>query len=274
MRLSLAIAVACMALVADPARAAETVTIPHEGAALRGVLFRPQGAGPFPAVVLLHGCSGAYTASDQLRASYRDWGELLSAAGFAVLVPDSFGSRGLGSQCRVSKRKVRASRERIGDAVAARRWLQSQAWVMGDRVALLGFSNGAVTTLWAVRPHAAPHDGKPDFRAAIAFYPGCRRLGNTAWSTRIPTLILAGAKDDWTLAKDCEKMVAGARGRSARVEIHVYPGAYHSFDRLNMPLRLRTGLAYTPDSSGRAHVGSNPAARADAIKRVQAWLAR
>ena len=70
----------------------------------------------------------------------------------------------------------------------------------------------------------------------------------------------------------CQQMVAGAHGRSARAEIVVYPGAYHEFDRANAPIRLRTGLVNTVDPSGRAHGGTNPAARNDALKRVPAWL--
>ncbi len=125
-----------------------------------------------------------------------------------------------------------------------------------------------------MRPNAAPRDGGADFRSAVALYPGCRRLRQTAWSARVPTLILIGAADDWTLASTCQQMVAGARGRSARVEIIVYPGAHHEFDRANSPLRLRTGLVRTADPTGKAHRGTHPAARADALKRVPQWLAR
>ena len=90
----------------------------------------------------------------------------------------------------------------------------------------------------------------------------------------MPTLILIGRADDWTPAAACEQMVAGARGRSARATLIVYPGAHHGFDRADYPLRELTGLASTADGSGRAHVGTNPAARADALKRVPQWLAR
>jgi dienelactone hydrolase len=58
------------------------------------------------------------------------------------------------------------------------------------------------------------------------------------------------------------------------VQIVVYPGAHHEFDRANTPIRLRTGLVNTADPSGRAHGGTNPAARNDAIKRVPEWLAK
>jgi dienelactone hydrolase len=269
------LAFAVAAFWANPAGAApEHVDIPDGGMTLHGTLYRPDGAGPFPAVVALHDCGGLTNRPATMAHLYNKWTDLLVAQGFVVLFPDSFGSRGLGSQCRTRERKVRASRERVADANAARRFLQSQSFVRANHVALLGWSNGGVAALWTVRPNTAPHDNGTDFRSAVALYPGCRRLRETAWSARIPTLILIGSADDWTPASTCQQMVAGARGRSASVKIVVYPGAHHEFDRANSPLRLRTGLVNTVDPSGKAHGGTNPAARNDALKRVPQWLAR
>ncbi len=169
---------------------------------------------------------------------------------------------------------VRNDRERVADANAARQWLQNQSFVQPDHVALLGWSSGAVGALWTVRRAGAVPDDKNDFRSAVAFYPGCRRLDNAAWSARIPTLILIGAADDWTPAKACQQMVAGARGRSAGTSIVVYPASYHDFDHPDRPLQVRSGYAYAADRSGRVHTGTNAAARADALKRVPQWLAR
>ncbi len=268
-----ALAVAALWAAAAAAAEPEHVDIADGGVTLHGTLYRPQGAGPFPAVVALHDCGGLTNRPATMTRLYNEWTTLLVNQGFVVLYPDSFGSRGLGSQCRVHERKARASRERVADANAARRFLQTQDFVRADRISLLGWSNGGVAVLWTVRPNT-PHDGGADFRSAVAFYPGCRRLRETAWSARIPTLILIGSADDWTPASTCQQMVAGAHGRSARVQIIVYPGAHHDFDRANSPLRLRTGLAHTADPSGRAHGGTNPAARSDALKRVPEWLGR
>ncbi len=269
------LAVAGLAAFAKPAAGAEQhVTIPGDGVTLRAVVFRPAGSGPFPAVVALHGCGGLTNRAGKLDPHYQEWGERLARAGFVVVLPDSFGSRGLGSQCRISNRKVRASRERIADAEAALRWLQTQPFVIATHISLLGWSNGGVTTLWAVRPQAAPRDGLPDFRSAVAFYPGCRRLGDIAWSARIPTLILIGRADDWTTAKACQQMVAGARKRGAQTTIITYRGAYHGFDRANAPVRVLTGLAFAANKTGSAHVGTDKTARADALKRVPDWLRR
>src|SRR5207237_6718988 len=122
--------------------------------------------------------------------------------------------------------------------------------------------------LWTIRPRAAKKDDKPDFRSAVAFYPGCRRLRDTAWSARMPTLILVGAKDDWSPAAACEQMVAGARGRTAKAIITVYPGAYHDFDHPDLPLQQRSNVAFATGASGRVHVGTDRAAREAARKRV------
>jgi len=70
----------------------------------------------------------------------------------------------------------------------------------------------------------------------------------TAWSARVPTLILIGSADDWTPAAACQQMVAGARGRrSAHVQIVVYPRAHHEFDRANS-----VPAAHRPDQYRRS----------------------
>jgi len=256
------------------ASAPEPIEIPQGETRLRAMLFRPDGPGPFAAVVALHGCAGLAGTSGAIQDRYRDWGQRLAAAGFAVLFIDSYGSRHLGNLCRTRTRTVRNDRELVADANAARRWLQGQAWVTADRISLLGWSDGGVAALWAVRPQARLDERQPDFRSAVALYPGCRRLNNTAWAARVPTLVLIGAADDSASAALCRQMIAGARGRSAIAAIQVYPGAYHDFDHPNRAVQVRSGYAFSLDGSGRIHTGTNPAARADALRRVPAWFTR
>ena len=264
-----AIAASAPSLAATP----EAIEIAHGEGLLKAALVRPEGAGPFPAVVAMHDCGGIHNSSGAMTSRYRDWAQHLIKAGFVVLFPDSYGSRGQGSQCAVRRGSVRTDRERVADANAARKWLQNQAYVQADKISLLGWANGGISVLWTVRPRAAAKDDTPDFRSAVALYPGCGRLDSTAWSARIPTLILIGAADDWTSPAKCEQMVAGARGRSARISIVVYPGAYHDFDRANFPLHAIGGTsdAGLPE---KGHVGTDAEARADSQKRVAEWLAR
>jgi hypothetical protein len=59
---------------------------------LLGYLARPAGDGPFPAVVVLHGCGGfAAGGSLQLADQLRDWG-------YVALMVDSLGPRGLATR--------------------------------------------------------------------------------------------------------------------------------------------------------------------------------
>src|SRR3954463_1056217 len=105
--LAVAIVVAAGAGGPGRARAGEQVEIPHGEQRLPAVLYRPQGDGPFPSAVALHGCGGLFNSTGKIFARLNDWGERLAAAGIAAVFPDSFGPRGLSSQCRVSERRVR-----------------------------------------------------------------------------------------------------------------------------------------------------------------------
>src|SRR5262245_9846828 len=117
MRLLLALGAAAVCVVLppearsapDPATAPTTVDIPLPHGRLRGFLFRPEGAGPFPAVVGLHGCGGLSNNRFPLLTRYRDWGQRLSKAGFVVIFPDSYGSRGMTNQCTVGRRAIRSN---------------------------------------------------------------------------------------------------------------------------------------------------------------------
>jgi len=270
------VAAACAAVSgrADAAAlpAPHQVEIPASSLTLHAQLYKPEGEGPFSTVIALHGCGGLGGHAEAVMPRYRDWAEQLLKAGYAVLLPDSYGSRELGPQCRVRERRVLARRERVADIVAARRWLAQQSWVAADRVSLIGWANGASALLWAVRPQSSRNDG-PDFRSAIAFYPDCRISSGLGWSTRVPTLLLIGARDDVSSPSACRQMVEGARGRSALTRIEVYPGAPHDFDRANLPLHAIGGGtdASLPE---RGHIGTDADARLDSQKRVAEWLAR
>jgi dienelactone hydrolase len=256
---------------AAPLPSPQQVDIPLGSGVLHAQLYKPDGNGPFPVVIALHGCDGLAGHSGPVQPRYGDWAEQLLKGGNAVLLPDSYGSRELGPQCRVRERRVLARRERVVDIMAARQWLVQQSWAARARISLLGWANGASALLWAVRPQLLSVE--PDFRSAIAFYPDCRISSRLGWSARVPTLLLIGAKDDVSSPPACRQMVDGAQGRSALARIVVYPGAYHDFDRDNFPLHAisETSDAGLPD---RGHLGTDPAARADSQKRVAEWLAR
>jgi dienelactone hydrolase len=267
------VAEAAFAVEAAPLPAPRQIDIPAGTGTLHAQLYKPDGDGPFPAVIALHGCGGLGGHSESVLPRYRDWAEQLLKSGHAVLLPDSYGSRELGPQCRVKERHVLARRERVADIIATRQWLVQQPWAAHDRISLIGWANGASALLWAVRPQLSSRSTEPDFRSAIAFYPDCRVSYGLGWSTRVPTLLLIGAKDDVSSPSACRQMVDGARGRSALTRIEIYPGAPHDFDRANLPLHA-VGAGSDAAVPEHGHIGTDADARADSQKRVAEWLAR
>jgi dienelactone hydrolase len=118
---------------------------------------------------------------------------------------------------------------------------------------------------------------EPAFRSAVAFYPGCRTLtrAKTPYRPYAPLLILSGEADDWTPAAPCAQLVDIAKDQGAPADIVVYPGAHHSFDRINLPVRYRPNVRNLnkPDRLG-ATVGEHPEAREAAIKRTREFFAQ
>ncbi|HEX2501256.1 MAG TPA: dienelactone hydrolase family protein [Methylomirabilota bacterium] len=243
-------------------------------AQIQGVLLRPEGAGPFPAIAMLHGCSGLRTGSGAIRAKPRFWAEHFRDLGYATLLVDSFSTRGIDEVC-TGRHLLSPVRERADDARGALRYLQSRSDVRADRIGLLGWSNGAAAALSVVFDRGTV---ERDFRAAVAFYPNCTRNypGGPDFRPYAPLYLLVGALDDWTPAAPCVALVEQARARGAAVDIKVYPAAHHSFDEPGAPVRYRPEVrnhSKTEGCSG-ATVGTEPVARADAIAEVTRFFAR
>jgi dienelactone hydrolase len=242
---------------------AQRVAIPTTGGVtLDAALVLPDGPPHGPAVVALHGCGGPFPTRDG------SWAVVLAHAGHIVLLPDSLGSRGLGSQCRNADRTVNPSGARRHDAIAAAEWLTRQPGTPPGGVDLIGWSNGGGTVLFAAaqRPDLPPGL----FRRFVAFYPGCKTESRQAsWRPSEPLMILVGANDDWTPAAPCRDLAARF---PRQIELHVYAGAWHDFDAPDRPVRALTGLATPPSGTGIAHTGTNPVAWADALARVPAFL--
>jgi dienelactone hydrolase len=245
-----------------------------------GYLFRPTRPGlsdlPAPAVVFLHGCGGLVSdISHKLMSREVDWARHLNDQGYAVLMVDSFTPRGSGEMCSRTGFKMWLYMKRPADAYGALAFLQSQPSTARDRIGVMGWSNGGGAVLFTVakRPNK-PAIAGPDFRAAVAFYPGScdsQRVGGD-WTSTVPLLILQGEKDVWTPAKPCAALARQAVALGGPVEFHAYPGAYHDFDWPN--LKRKELPAYTTSKGIVPITGEDPAAHADAIERVQAFLAR
>jgi carboxymethylenebutenolidase len=267
----------CAAHAATP----QTVHFPSADGTteLVGYVFEPAGAGPHPAVVMLHGRAGPYSSNVDagctlvapgqaspcnaatLSKRHAMWGAYWAAHGYVAVLVDSFGPRGRAhgygrfthddpDRDAVNERTVRPL-----DAEGALAWLRARADVAPERVMLQGWSNGASTALntmyrQATRPAGA---GPARFRAALAFYPGCgpKALLSEHYAADTEVWAFLGADDEEVSPTVCEKVLGRATG--GPVAVTVYPGATHDFDDPGAARQAVTGnRAAKDDAMGRA----------------------
>jgi len=190
------------------------------GDRIQGYLAKPEGAGPFPAVIGLHGCAGmSDTTKRKLVGELVGWG-------YVVLIVDSLGTRGIDHDCFKGILAV----ARISDALGALAFLAGHTFVDPQRVATVGFSKGGWTALLVSESNdlfkrfVRPGDLK--FRAAVAFNPPCREVGARP---SIPTLILIGTLDEWAPAADCSEKIDTWGTDGVAIDLVVYPNVHHGF---------------------------------------------
>ncbi len=198
---------------------------------LRAKLNVPEGDGPFPAVILLHGCeglhpNGSWDDAYPFAAAGYDPRPFLSW-GYVTLIIDSFGPRGIDDACHGRNGFVAPPATRARDAHAGKDFLAGLSIVDGSRIGVVGYSHGGNTVLKAITNESLHEPVRPDpFAAAVAYYPGCpfqlRRVD-------APLLILIGDADVWTRSPYCEAMeLVGESDHD--YQLVIYPGATHAFD--------------------------------------------
>lgn len=238
---------------------------------LSGHWFAAERVAPAPALVLMHGCGGAYERG-RLAARYTELAARLNAMGVHALVTDSFGPRGEKQICtqRTGQRRI-TQEQRRRDALGALAWLAAQPGVDPARTGLLGWSNGGSTVLAALnRRHREVAAAAVRPSLAVAFYPGCESELKRGFEPTAPLLMLLGELDDWTPAAPCKDLAGAARG-AAPVQWEAYPNAYHGFDG-TAPLKLRLDVPNGTHPGRGVHVGAEPAARTAAAERLNRFL--
>src|SRR5664279_885697 len=101
-------------------------------ATIEGYLSKPDGSGPFPAVVSLHGCDGL--SENERKGIAR----LMTGWGYVSLAVDSFATRGIKDACTQLMPALMLSRQ--GDALGALSYLSNLPFVDPQRIAIMGAS--------------------------------------------------------------------------------------------------------------------------------------
>jgi len=183
---------------------------------------RPEGPGPFPAILLVPGCGGVAPARVKTA-------EELMRQGYVVVFVDYLSARGLQAACRgeVSVDEV------AQDIRAVSAHVQSLPYVRPGAVGVVGWSLGGGGVLASLVGTA--RDPQPPFRAAAAFYPVCRGL--QPWKTHVPVLVLLAGLDDIAPPAPCQELGRSV-GSTYPVEVRTYPEALHSFDMSDLPAKM------------------------------------
>jgi len=187
---------------------------------VQGFLAKPDGDGPFPAIVILHPCGGVRPTI---------WPEFFVKLGYVSLTVDSFGSRGVGNCPNAFTRLsgLASHKAMAADAHGALDYLESLPFVKRRHIAVVGRSLGAIVIHFAILPDYAMAKRARKFRAAVSLYGICAMGPMTMSMARspIPLLEIIGEKDRRIL-DSCKAHLP----KHASTKLHILPGAYHAFD--------------------------------------------
>jgi len=217
-------------------------------------LYRPDGDGRFPAIVLLHGCDG-------ILQSDIDWAVWLRNLGYVAITPESLSPRHITTSCGGGLGYGLQAQDGLG----ALAYLRGQSYVIPEKVFVMGWSHGGAAALISAGSrfikHFSPTGGA--YLAAIALYPACEAFPNGDLAS--PLMMLMGAVDDWQPPARCVQRGTELKNAGAPIEWTVYPDATHAFDVQKPDRSFEVGGKIV-------HLRYDPAAAGDAHSQVQQYL--
>ncbi len=220
----------------------------HDGLEIPAFWFVPEGDGPFPVIVDVHG-----GPEGQRRAAWQPVLQFLVARGYAVLSTNVRGSTGYGkAYCHLDD--VERRYDAVEDLAAAHDWLRARETVIPDEIGIYGVSYGgfmvlaALTTQpgrWAVgvdvvgianfvsffantgpwrRRLRAAEYGDPDTQADLL-----RELSpiHRVADIQAPMFVIHGRNDPRVPLGETEQIVAAVRERGGVAELAIFDDEGH-----------------------------------------------
>jgi dienelactone hydrolase len=253
----------------------------------------PQGQkAKFPAVVLMHGSGG-------IGSNIEPWTHALNQAGFATLVVDSFSGRGITST--IQDQTQLNSLAMVVDGYRALNLLSKHARIDSSKISILGFSKGAVASIFSASTRLTTlYGGGAKFAAHIGLYVPCntRIMGDTD-VTGAPMRFFNGTTDDYVSVKPCRSFVAELKAKGVDATLTEFDNTEHGYDVPLLPTKLalpqaqstrnclfvekpegklinaETGAPFSysdPCIAIGTHIGHNPDSTAKTVKSVVDFL--
>ncbi len=245
-----------------------------DGAEIKGLLFKPNGEGPFPALIALHGAGGIFPY--QL-----DWARFLRENGYVVLFVDSYCARGFICEHESGDDDARRGEimrdwqqvsvpQRVMDALGAYSVLMGKDFVKRDSIGVIGWSWGASAALFTVK--LEPRNKRTNLKGVAAFYPNLQYMTQSrSWGRydlAKPAIIFYGGRDELESAESYDLLKKEARANDSHVEIVLYPDGYRKFDE-PAPVHTKSHPAV-----GEFTKGFNKSAFEDSKKKLLDFLKR
>lgn len=202
-------------------------------------IFIPDGEGPFPVAILLHGCGG-------VRPHMASYAKLAAEMGVMAFIPDSNSFRGIGYEEALETvctgAKLRAA-ERAGDLHAVLEIVRRHRQADASKIIIAGWSHGSWTALDALaldqagRPPASldklPPNGLEGVKAIFAIYPYSgfpARSRRLPWRADIPVESLLVRGDTICNDEDSVEVFNRQIKWGADVKWRYVENATHAFD--------------------------------------------
>jgi carboxymethylenebutenolidase len=214
--------------------ATQSVTIDVGGSKMPAYLARPDGAGPYPAVIVLQEIFGVNTEIKRIT-------DLVASAGYVGLainyyhrthpqLNEPYTPEGLQNGFAAAGKLTRAGLR--ADLEAALRWLDRETYVRKGKIGTWGFCMGGSVAYYSATI--------PGIAAAVSFYGGSiaapfpsgepEMLAETP-KISAPVFLAFGGKDAYIPAEAVERIRAELTRDAKRFELHVYADEDHGFFR-------------------------------------------
>ena len=197
---------------------------------MTGQIFKPKIARKkLPAIILVPGSGG-------LAPHHFQQADALTKAGFAVLLIDPFGGRGIGGT--ISDQGRLSWPSSIYDVGSAFHYLLSRRDIDHEAIGAVGSSRGGTAVMMAaIEPISRALLGQTHrLRAIVAGYPWCGvQFRDARLTSGTALLAMSGDHDDWVSLQQCQGAIQALANRGENARLMIFPNALHAFDRAGVP---------------------------------------